>query len=220
MTLAAVQNAINQANAAAVVGQQLVPVQEAAVTRYTPPPARKFTLDDIESGQLAVDDWLKVNKDGLGLMIGKHTDLLKKIVVEIDFNEVVACKVLKFGSSPVIYRKTYDGVTVHGQTGSWDDAIELATRSDPKFRGAYPSAEVPMHVVEDIAVDGKTLAAAGQVLGHALSTTSFAEWLKFRKSLNEDEKEGRVSVEVSFARRTGNGNTWGVMTFKNLGLVE
>lgn len=89
--------------------------------------------------------------------------------------------------------------------------LEKARRIDPGVR-EYRSADIPMTLVAGLA-DKK-----GQVLGHSLATTSWANFVKFVKALKEQGlTQMPVRVTLGYEPLSNpNGNKWGVVTFELL----
>lgn len=179
-------------------------------------PVRKLTMDDLDAGSIDVASWMQV--DEYGLHLAKTKDVFETLDVEIDLDEVVALLSVRFGKTPVQYRKTYDGVTTFGSGKAWEVTLREATQLDPTCKGAYSSAEIPMTLLNDVVLpkstsDTKKL-EAGTRVGHAPSVTGFKNWKKFWDSCVEKGLKGQsVKVRISYEVKRGGGNEWGVATY-------
>jgi hypothetical protein len=87
----------------------------------------------------------------------------------------------------------------------------------------YRSADIPMTLVADLAdKNGKVIAEEGQVLGHSLATTNWANFVKLVKALKEQGLD-RVPVRVMLSaepRSNQHGNKWGVIRFELIGAAD
>lgn len=175
-------------------------------------PQRAPSLDDMLTGGMTVENWLKVNENGLVVKVETDQALMDNLKVTIDMPEVVATQAIKYGSPPT-YHKTFDGVMcADGQT-LWTDAIEEGARFGSR---PYPSADIPMTLAEDV-VDrkGKVIMTAGQRLGYSLSTTNRDAFTKFLRTVTEqDLREAVVVVNLGYEVKTNKAKqTWGIVTF-------
>lgn len=213
--------AISQATAAAgniaqeaiaATGSQVPATQSAESTAV----GRPMGLDDAMAGTMIVDDWLKVSEHGL--QIGGKKPLLEEIKVRLNMSEVTYCEAVKYGN-PATYRKTYDRVmSVDGAT--WAKALSEARAVQPNAR-PYNTADVMLEMVDDIKLKDETV-AAGTVLGHGFSTTgfkSFAKLVKAVRALGGDPTQDTVEMTVGYLELNGNGNTWGVLDFRDITIV-
>ena len=183
-------------------------------------PGRKLTMADLGAQSVTVDNWLQVTEHGI--QIAKSVDLLDSIDVEIDMNEVVLCYMVRYGKKPPNYRKSYDGVTTVGSNKPWEVSIREAQSFDPECRGQYSAAEVPMTLTADVNLPKeKKVIAAGTRTGYTTSVTAFAEFQRFYNEVEKADLMGqKVLVTVGFKKKTGNGNSWGVVTYTLVGPVE
>ena len=174
-------------------------------------------LDDAMAGAVVVDEWLKVSEHGL--QIGGKKPLLEEIKVRIDMSDVSFTEVVKYGQNPATYRKTYDRVmTTDGAT--WPQALSEARAVDPKAR-PYKSADVNMELTEGLELKDGTV-DAGTVLGHSFSTTGFKAFAKLVKQMTKDgadPAQDTIEVTVGYQEQNGNGNTWGILDFRDYCVV-
>ena len=197
------------------------PVTDVAVVNTStavamPSTGKKLTMDDLATGTMAVDDFLKVSQ--YGLLVGKEAkkpvETFKAKLKMVEGVGYVPNFTIKFGQNPVNYVKTYDEAkTANGK--SWQAELERIARIDSNAK-PYPAADIALTLLEDAG----TL-KAGQCIGHTTSTTSFKH---FKKLVDEVHNAGlagqEVEVEVGYESLTRNNNTWGVLKFKLIGLYE
>ncbi|TGT64131.1 MULTISPECIES: hypothetical protein [unclassified Mesorhizobium] len=177
---------------------------------------RPMGLDDAMAGAVVVDDWLKVNEHGL--QIGAKKPLLEEIKVRIDLGDVAYSESIKYGN-PATYRKTYDRVmAVDGST--WAQACAEARAVDPRAR-PYKSADINLELVDDVKLKDETV-TAGTVLGHSFSTTGFKSFAKLVKQMTKDGADPAsdvIEVTVGYVEQNSNGNTWGILDFRDYKVV-
>ena len=216
--IAAAQNAAKalveaQAQAANSNTTAVVPTTSHAVA----PAGRPLAMEDMTGG-LVVDKWLGVKE--FGLLIGPEKALCAEpILVEIDMTAVQPNYSVKFGN-PAQYFRTYDRVTeVRG--GSWHDALRRAQAVDPRA-SEYRSVDLPMRLLQDVVVNKKVVAEAGETLGYSTSTTGWAPWRAFySECVRQGLHRSRVRVQIAHLKRTNNkANVWGVVTYTLLGPAE
>lgn len=214
-----IRQAKNSAAAVAAAPTTLPAVQAEAQVPATPAPGRNFTMDDLASGTMNVDKWLKVKEHGLEID-GKL--ITAKVPVVIDMPTVGLSRSVKFGN-PARYLKTYNGVTCTDGS-SWAQAQEIARKAeaDPKKHRPYPTADITMITLEEVkAVDGSTVVPAGTRLGYTTSTTGFAY---FKTLYDEVKKLGLLEAEIvaliGSEARTNPGHRWGVVTFEFVSRFE
>lgn len=180
-------------------------------------PGRTMTAEDLMTGDMSVDTWLKV-KD-TGIYIGQSKSALEELVVEIDMSRIGWCMCIK-GGNPAVYKKTYDQVTTIGSTKSWEASIAELQRIDARAR-PYRSADIVMLPVNDVMDPKKpkeVLVEADKKVGHSLSTTN---WGNFRAFYDEVKAKGLqasvVKVRLGYESRSKPGvNDWGVLTFEHV----
>lgn len=232
-TNTAVDNAIKLAQAKAAETQETknLPAETAqtgtAVGQPMQAMPRSFSSSDMSVGMMSVDAYLQVANTGMSVK-GKQ-GVIYEAEVLIDFNKVSYNETIKYGQNPVTYKKTYDGVmTTDGI--AWAKACEDARRVDPKA-APYKSADLPMTVLKDLVVTlgaGKTetVAAAGDILGHSLSTTNRANFAALvadmkAKGLSADHQNGiggsRVIVKLTHEPKEKGTNKWGLLKFELIG---
>lgn len=209
----AIDDLINEAKEQS---EQVSDNREVAVRGETPV-ARKPSLDNLMNSGMTVDDYLKVSEDGLKVVVDNKSTLFDNLNVTIDMKEVVSTEVIKYGKPPQ-YEKTFDGVTtVTG--GRWTDAIETGAR----FQATpYSSADIPFITDEDIeGKGGAVVYPAGTRLGYSLSTTNREAFANFLREVNaENLRHNKVKVQLGFEVKKSKEYTWGVVTFKLLGVAE
>lgn len=183
--------------------------QQGTVTAYAAP--TPVTVDDITTGAMAVDGWLKVKE--FGLLTGDSTTIFKEIKVAIDMTQVLPTETIKVGN-PANYFHTTDRIMCR-EGGTWAEALAKANKIDPQAR-PYISADLPMTVLEDVVVDGVTVVEKDTVLGHSTSTTNRQNLAAFMKAVKEKGWENEVvNVKITAQRRTNpKGHTWGVLQFE------
>jgi hypothetical protein len=203
------------ATPAAATGSNVVPLNAGSTAVATPGvKAKNYSLDDISTGSMNVDEYLKVKE--FGLLIGNSTKLIQSITVEIDMTEVAVCEVCKAGN-PAQYVKTFNGVDCT-TGGTWPAAVERMQRIDPKAR-PYKSADIPMTLVDNaVAVDNSVILEAGKRIGHSLSTTNRGNFQTLLKEIADaGQTNGVVQVKITAEPKSNkNGNTWGVLAFQLL----
>ncbi|TPL66662.1 hypothetical protein [Mesorhizobium sp. B2-4-1] len=177
---------------------------------------RPMGLDDAMAGAVVVDEWLKVNEHGL--QIGAKKPLLEEFRARIDLSDVGYSESVKYGN-PATYRKTYDRVmTTDGAT--WARALSEARAVDPKAR-PYKSADIQMEILDDIKLKDETV-SAGTILGHSFSTTGFKSFAKLVKQMTKDGADpagDTIEVTVGYLEQASNGNTWGILDFRDYKVV-
>ncbi len=214
--------AISQATAAAAnIPQENANQNGGAVATVSPnqgavTAGRPMGLDDAMAGTVVVDEWLKVNEHGL--QIGAKKPLLEEVRVTIDLSEVSYNETVKYGN-PATYRKTYDRVMA-SDGATWAQALSEARSVDPKAR-PYKSADIQFTLVDDVKLKDETV-NAGTVLGHSFSTTGFRSFAKLVKQMTKDGADpssDRIEVTVGYLEQSGNGNTWGILDFRDYKVV-
>lgn len=185
-----------------------------------------YTMDDLMSNQMVVDNYLKVKYQQT--FIGNDVVGDKEIYVAINLSNVVAKLSIK-GGQPVSYASTVDGkVCLSG--GSWLEAVADIQKKDPKAR-PYNCVDLPMTVIKEVkGFSGNTVAAVGTVIGHTTSTTNWKPWVDFYRNLPQEVRERGEEVYVKLTRRdvSKNSNNWALVDFEyvpleqahNMGLVS
>lgn len=197
------------------------PVTDVAVVNTStavamPTGGKKLTMDDLATGTMAVDDFLKVSQ--FGLLVGKDAkkpvDTFRAKIKMVEGIGYVPNLTIKFGQNPVNYVKTCDECkTANGK--SWQAELERIARIDSNAK-PYPAADIAMTLLQDAGV-----LKAGQCVGHTTATTSFKHFKKLVEEVREAGLTGKeIEVEVGFEARTKNNNNWGELKFKLIGLYE
>lgn len=194
--------------------------QSSAPQTYTAPAARKYTVDDMSAGSMAVDGFLKVSEDGL--KIGDNPALIEEIEVTIDLSEVQYCEAVSYGASPVIYKKTFDGQkAVTGENWAQVLATAKSVSSDPKKGNPFVSAEVPMTLsAEAKSMKGVLVKEVGYRVGKSLTMTEKKQWnslIQQVKSSGLDPEKSSISVKVTAKPQVKGENKWGIIDFVLLG---
>jgi hypothetical protein len=207
--------AAQQANAPA--GTQVATTGAAATPAAYVKPGKAMTMEDLAGPSINVDTWLKVKY--FGLLVGDDITFFDKMTVAIDMTDgsgFVPKMAIKFGSPNTTYKNSYDGVSCVGG-GSWQEALELARRVDPKAK-PYRSVDIPMVLLEDLTKKDGSKFNAGTILGHSTSTTNWRHWESFYKACVEQGLlNKKVKVELGCEPIKKGQNEWGVVTFKLLG---
>ena len=182
----------------------------AVVAQNAPPAAvAPVTMDQLMKSTIQADYWLKVNE--YGLTLGKSDDLVQEVIIDMDMADVRPGFGYRAGSNPPKYWKTYD--KVYGISGEpWSECLRQARIIDPNVR-EYPLVDLVGTLVED--VKGKTiLAQAGETVAHTTSVTNWKNFNNFYRGLQKLSLEDQiVRVKLGKEKRSGNGNTWGVLSF-------
>lgn len=185
-----------------------------------------YTMDDLMSNQMVVDNYLKVKFQQT--FIGNDVVGDKEIYVSINLSNVVAKMSIK-GGQPVSYASTVDGKTCLAG-GSWLEAVSDIQKKDPKAR-PYNCVDLPMCIAKEVkGFTGNTVAAVGTMIGHTTSTTNWKPWVDFYRNLPQESRDRGEEVYVKLTRRdiSKNGNNWALVDFeyvpfeqaRNLGLVQ
>lgn len=219
--LSPVDQAIAIAKYQATNATPSAPVTDVAVVNTStavamPTGGRKLTMEELATGTMAVDDFLKVSQ--FGLLVGKDAkkpvDTFRAKLLMVEGVGYVPNMTIKFGQNPVNYVKTYDlAKTANGK--SWPAELERISRIDPNAR-PYPAADLALVLLADAGA-----MKAGQSVGHTTATTSFKHFKKLCEDVNQAGLNGKeVEVEVGFEARSKNNNNWGELKFKLIGLYE
>lgn len=218
-----VQAAIDAAAASAATqtpaSAQVPAVQNsgAVATTQGGEPAKKLSMETVGAGTMSVDAWFKVKE--FGLLVGDNKELFKtcKVRLMLTDGQGFMPKLGIKGGNPAQYAYTYDEKTANDGK-PWPQAIARIQGLDGRAK-PYPCVDLPFVLAEDIVVDGKTLAKAGDRLGYTTATTNWANWQQFYASAKEANLLNKEAlIELGYQPRSNkNNNTWGVMTFKLLG---
>lgn len=207
-----IQDAINAAKDAAKnsVPTTVEGTSNAVATQRATP----LGLDDMLSGGITVDAWIKVGE--FGITIGTDRSLFESIPVTLDMAAVAYCYSVRFGN-PAQYDKTYDRmVSVKGK--SWAQTIADAQRIDDKA-SEFRSADLPFVLRGDLKnKKGDVVITGGSTLGHSLSITGWKTFQEFVTSLQKqglDPRTAVVDLDLGFEVRTNSKGTWGVLKFEN-----
>lgn len=217
-----INDAIQQAQdqAGAIVDAEVTEVTLPASSGGQTLPMQKPSMATIKtSGGISskVDDWLKVNEDGL--KVGTEKGLIDagdSILVEINMTEdegFLVKQSVKWGKAPVQYASTYDGV-LSDKGMSWEQQMIKVNAIEPGAK-MFPSADIIMTVAKPIKLREKTI-AVGTQLGHTLSMSNWRNWEVF---YNECAQAGLVgdTIKVNVIAdpvEGKNGYTWGVLKFE------
>lgn len=177
-------------------------------------PVKKLGLMSLmNSGNLAVDHFLKVDEYGLHVGTSKTSFEL----INVKLVNLRPVKVLRFGN-PAIYERSYDGISsVKGE--AWSTVCARGLKADPTAQ-EYISAEVQMILEEDLKdAKGTVVAAKGAKIGYSTPPTG----QKYVKELVElliksglivgEELVEEPMITLGFVEVSKNGNVWGNVTF-------
>ena len=211
-------NTIDLAISRAAQAAGNIPHENAGLPTRVPQNLRRLmTMDEALAGVLIIHEWLKVSEHGL--QIGSKKPLLEEIPVRIDMGEIAFHTSIKYGGNPATYRKTYDNV-ICADGASWAQALSEARAADPKAR-PYRSADMQMELIEDVKLKDETV-EAGTVLGHTFSTTGFKALAKLAREMRKDGADpsiDTIEVTVGYLEQNGNGNSWGILDFRDWKVV-
>lgn len=218
-TLAEKMAAAREAAAASVQPTAPAVGQEVALAAQpgglaAPVGGRKDLLTTVMN-TFTVDKYIKVSKEGMGLIIDTKL-ITQPIPVVIDFSEVITHTAIK-GGKPVRYEKTYDGYMARSGK-PWQQAIADIQMLEPSAR-PYDAFSIAMIAVDDVKVGDVIVAPAGTRLGYDTPTTGkglFAAFVKEAVNAGVNPNTGKCFAEIACESRSGGGNTWGLMTFKFL----
>jgi hypothetical protein len=194
---------------------------------------REMSMDTMSNSDLLVQDWLKPSYHGMVLGSAPST-LLNPFQVEIDMSENVGymlCQMVRWTvatptGDQTNYVHTYDGLM--GSDGQpWANAVMTAyrTTTDPKKPNVpFPSVQLPMRLINDIAdQQGTVIAQAGIMIGHTTAKTGWQNWQNFHNACKQAGLLGqKVIAEVSNQPVAPKGITykWGTLEFKLIGPAQ
>lgn len=222
-----IDDMIAQANAAAAgVANQGLPAQtggavtiiEGSATNVAParaPAGAAMTLDDMDSGSLSVDVWLKLSEHGF--TIGDNSTMFDEIKVGIIAENLnphrsVRCTV---GTDTKYFRST-DGQTEARTGRPWGDVVAECMRRDEKCTGDYVTTDIPLIAMEQL-VCKKTkavLVEVGQLIGTTIPMTGVKYFTPFRKNVLQRNPRDAVMVgKITHLRLEKGTNKWGVIDF-------
>ena len=200
--------------AAAKAAAQTAVVANAGATQdYAPPanyaPTKMPSLrESADTSGLTVDTYLGITADGI--KVSGDGDLVKELVLSIDFAEVVPTMNIRGEiGGQVTYARTSDGVrTVEGK--SWADELARITRqSDPSKLTEYKSVEIPFTLITK---NGKF--EAGTTVGYTPAPQAAREFLAFFKKTPEGiEDAGPQTIKLTHMKKVGSGNKYGIVSY-------
>ena len=220
--MSSIEDAIAAAKQAATVTQlPASTIADAAPPLHAAPPGATavatapgavapVTMDQLMKSTIQADYWLKVNE--FGITLGKSDDLVQRVLVDIDMVDVRPGFGYRAGANPPKYWKTYD--KVYANNGEpWSECLRQARIIDPGVR-EYPLVDFVGTLVEDVKGSSGRLAQAGETVAHTTSVTNWKNFNNFYRTLQKLSLHDQiVRVILSKEKRTGNGNTWGVIKF-------
>lgn len=173
-----------------------------------------------EQAGIKVDLFLRMSEAGfqLGDDMKKYFD---DMTVTLDMRKVVPIYSARGESGGnTKFLKSYDGVTTP-QGQNFQQAV-AHLEATTKCSGIYPTAEIPVTLVEDVKDTAGTTVKKGTTVGITPSVTGFAEFQAFVGELTERGLQDSVlKVKVTHKLRTNkNNNRWGVPVFELLEVVE
>jgi len=223
---AAVAAALAAQNAApataGVPATQSTPGTAVGAPGATPARGSAVSLQDMVTGSTAVDMYAKVDKRGIQL--GDNSKFLcDELLVKINLSEVVAFYGVRFGQgSSTTYKRSLDRMTEQVSGRAWSSIIAEAQQIDPKCKGDYSGADIPMTLLEE--VDGGKNAEpieAGKVVGYTTSITGYKPFQTFASAMY---KAGLgdidLKVKITHKEESRNGNEWGILLFELVGTAD
>lgn len=189
-----------------------------AAQAYVAP--RLKTFDDLNSGGLNVDEFIKVDEHGFQSKKPDRKGLVPKIKVAIDTRNGVGIQVFEgavYGTNPYTYIKTYDGVR-EAKGGLWQEALNKAMIVNPQLR-TYHAADISMTVLEDtLGHTGTKVFDKGANIGYSTPVTNKALLKSFLADVEKLSLTDKVvDVEIVAIPKSNAKGTWGVVEFKVLG---
>lgn len=183
-------------------------------------PGAPMGFNDVASGSLSVDAWLKVGYHGM--QVGTNPGLVESLDVIIDLDRIQFFMGVRYGN-PAVYKKTYDNlVDIEGQ--SWVQTVANGQKVDPRVR-PYRGADIVMTTMTDVLdIKGKTVIEAGKDLGHSTSVTGWKSFESFYRelmgmdgvtALPNGNLSGQVQVTVGYDPQKNEKGQWGVLTFNS-----
>lgn len=156
--------------------------------------------------------YIKVNE--FGIRVGQDKTFLtgfKAKILMVEDKGFVLKHTLRYGTAPVSYVSTYDGIT-SDKGGSWADTVARVRRTDPAAE-PYVAADILIKLDEKVKLANETL-EPGKLVALNTSKTNFSEWQDFYAACAEEGVLGQeVDVMIGFREIQHNKNTWGVVTF-------
>jgi len=225
--MASIQDAINQASAAAE--KMAADESQAAATPGTDliegnvnsnGHAVTFAKPSMKSVQAATGllprSTLYLKPTEYGFRVGKNKDLIQDFEAELDMNEGRGFQLkhtVRFGN-PAQYLSSYDGVTCN-KGGSWHDALMKARQASGGNAEPYFAAEIKLTLTKDIKLKEETI-PAGTIIGYDTSAPSrFSDWSDFYEAMDDQGKTDQViKVNVIAKEIEHNGNNWGTVSFE------
>jgi hypothetical protein len=221
LNMNSIQAAMDQAKVAAanaVVGaaQANVPAATSAPssTALAPVAAQRLNLADIATtARTKVDHYLKVDK--YGMTVGKSPqNPLDEIKVTLNVSEASFFWSLRVDQ---VYKRSNDRVSEDATGQPWPVVVAQGQRADPKCKGDYKAAEIPMTLAQDVTDKaGNVIAKAGDMIGYTTSITGFEP---FQQLVAAAFKTGNDNVTLSGTLKhkymSRDRNEWGVIQFEN-----
>ncbi|MDE2105554.1 MAG: hypothetical protein KGL39_50475 [Patescibacteria group bacterium] len=194
---------------------QMTAATNAASVPAVANPGRVRSIDDaLESAGAAVEEFVKVTESAFTLN-GKRVE---ELVGFINPKEVQIAYAVRFnppGSSTTKFARSYNGVT-EAQTGRpWADVVAQAQAVDPKCRGAYDAAEIPVILEADLRAGDKVYKAGSRV-GITTSVTAFKPFMAwYREAKAEFGSDVNIPMRVFVEQKSKAGiRDWGVPKFE------
>lgn len=171
------------------------------------------------------DAYLKVTPAGFN--VGKDTKtFFDEIAVEFRLDNAKPFYGLRFGN-PAKYLRSYDRQVETKSRKLWATCVAEATQLDPRCTGDYPAVDLLMTVTEAInAKGGDLLLDVGKTLGWTSSVTNWGGWAAFIEpiytliDLGIIRPDAMIRGKIKHDQRSGNGNTWGLVTFDDLSVAD
>lgn len=193
-----------------------------AVAQAGPPVSMRQMVT--EAG-IRPDAYLKVTP--FGFNVGKDTKtVFDELPVEFRITQAKPFYGLRYGN-PAKYLKSYDRKVESKSRRDWATVTAEASAADPRCTGDYPALDLLMTATADIkAKDGSILLEKGKTLGWTSSITNWTEWASFIEpiyqliDLNIVPPDTLVAGKIKHLQRSGNGNTWGLVSFEDIQVAD
>ena len=175
---------------------------------------KNFGLDDLDNGNMSVDDWLKVSDMGITTKEAGNTGIAETLKVEINLESIAVHEAMRISHPTFKVFKTYDGVTEANTKESW---TQLKADCLTNFKDSvkiFTTADVPMTLLESIKdKKGKVLVEAGKVLGYTPPPSGVGKLSQMRKDVQKLGKD-TAEVELSFEVGSKQGyKDWGILKY-------
>lgn len=217
---------IAQARAAAGAITTTAPQQSSVPS--LPTGGRPVSMREMMAEGVSVKTFLK--PDAAGILVGKDTvTTFEEIPVEFRLNEPKPFYGLRYGQTPVVYKKSYDRLVESRSKRPWADVVAEAQRMDSRCTGDYRAVDVPFTVLVDLMPKkgDEPLAKAGDKIGWTSSVTNWAEFEALMRpyfTLIDQgiiDENALIRGKVVHVQKTKTGvKPWGALEFHDFQLVD